>query len=117
MISSVRWPESNCVERWHRSIKRILNVCRDCIQLEEKSTLCIIGLTERSARINWVQACRISTWKELKNPEILLFEKWANEEEENLVIEYVFDLVNRMKHYQDLAKERRSILEIKETLV
>lgn len=33
------------------------------------------------------------------------------------MIEYVFDLVNRMKHYPDLAKERRSILEIKETLV
>lgn len=44
--------------------------------------------------------------KNLRTPETLLFEKWTGEEEGNeLVTEYVFNLMNRLKHCQELAVE------------
>ena len=45
--------------------------------------------------------------KNLKLPETLIFEKWAKvTEEESPVTEYIFTLINRLKHYQDLAAEQ-----------
>ncbi|GBN02874.1 hypothetical protein AVEN_153230-1 [Araneus ventricosus] len=42
--------------------------------------------------------------KNLRTPEVLLYEHWVrHQEEDSTVTEYIFDLINRMRHCQELA--------------
>ncbi|GBL67053.1 hypothetical protein AVEN_221685-1 [Araneus ventricosus] len=42
--------------------------------------------------------------KNLRTPEVLLYEHWVRpQEEDSTVTEYIFDLINRMRHCQELA--------------
>lgn len=45
--------------------------------------------------------------KDLRTPEILLFEMWMREEDNELITEYIFNLVNRLKHCQELTVANR----------
>ncbi|GBL72390.1 hypothetical protein AVEN_115319-1 [Araneus ventricosus] len=52
--------------------------------------------------------------RNLRTPERLLFEKWTEPEEENsLITEYVFELLNRFQKYKELAMEKASAEQIK----
>ncbi|GBO18324.1 hypothetical protein AVEN_271726-1 [Araneus ventricosus] len=104
--SSVHRPQSNTSEWFHRTIKRLLRVL--CYESGEnwERTLPFALLTLRTVthESTGFSPAELVHGENLRTPEILLFEKWAElGEEENPVIEYVFTLINRLKKCQDLA--------------
>ncbi|GBM53236.1 hypothetical protein AVEN_47439-1, partial [Araneus ventricosus] len=106
--SSVHRSQSNAVERFHRTIKRLLRVL--CYKSGEnwERTLPFVLLTLRTVTHESIgfSPAELVHGRNLRTPETLLFEKWAElGEEENPVTEYVFILINRLKKCQDLAIE------------
>ncbi|KAF8773029.1 hypothetical protein HNY73_015724 [Argiope bruennichi] len=52
--------------------------------------------------------------RNLRTPEVLLYEHWVKPQEtDSSVAEYMFDLINRMKRYQELAVERMTEIQEK----
>ncbi|GBL94043.1 Retrovirus-related Pol polyprotein from transposon 412 [Araneus ventricosus] len=106
--SSVHRPQSNAVERFHRTIKRLLKVL--CLESGEswERTLPFALLTLRTVthESTGFSPAELVHGKNLRTPETLLFEKWTEKgEEENPVTKYVFTLINRLKRCQDIAVE------------
>ncbi|GBO30239.1 hypothetical protein AVEN_237142-1 [Araneus ventricosus] len=103
---SVHHPQSNPVERFHRSIKRMLKVlCLESGQDWEKNLpatlLALRTITHDSTGFSPAQLVH---GKNLRTPEVLLYEHWVRpQEEDSTVTEYIFDLINRMRHCQELA--------------
>ena len=107
--SSVHRPQSNPVERWHRSVKRLLKVL--CIEngksWEKNLPHALLALRSVTHESIGFSPAEIVHGKNLRVPETLIFEKWAKvTEEESPVTEYIFTLINRLKHCQDLAAEQ-----------
>ncbi|GBM81210.1 hypothetical protein AVEN_236422-1 [Araneus ventricosus] len=106
--SSVHRPQSNAVELFHKTIKRLLRVL--CYESGEnwERTLPFALLTLRTVthESTGFSPAELVHGRNLRTKQTLLFEKWAElGEEENPVTEYVFTLLNRLKKCQDLAIE------------
>ncbi|GFT30727.1 retrovirus-related Pol polyprotein from transposon 17.6 [Trichonephila clavipes] len=104
--SSVYHPQSNPVERMHRTLKRILRVlCLEAIPNWEK----ILPQALFALRIvihdsTGFSPAELVHGKNLRTPVMLLYEKLTEEEHvESSVVDYVFELINRMKRCQELA--------------
>lgn len=107
--SSVHRPQSNAIERWHRSVKRLLKVlCLESGDSWEKTLpMALLALRTVTHESTNFSPAELVHGKNLRTVESLLFEKWTDSvEEETPVTEYVFELVNRMKRCQELAIER-----------
>ncbi|KAF8771825.1 Gag-Pol polyprotein-like protein [Argiope bruennichi] len=93
--SSVHHPQSNPAERFHRTIKRILRVV--CIEAGtdwERHLPSALGFSPSELVFG----------KQLRPPEMLLYEKWTQAEiESSPVIGHVFNLINRLKRCQELS--------------
>ncbi|GBN03908.1 Transposon Ty3-I Gag-Pol polyprotein [Araneus ventricosus] len=106
MHSSVHYPQSNPVERFHRTIKRMLKVlCLESGQDWEKNlpaTLLVLRtITHDSTGFS---PAELVHGKNLRTPEVLLYEHWVRlQEEDSTVNEYIFELINRMRRCQELA--------------
>ncbi|GFS91949.1 retrovirus-related Pol polyprotein from transposon 412 [Trichonephila clavipes] len=104
--SSVYHPQSNPVERMHRTLKRILRVlCLDAIPDWEKilpqALFALSTVIHDSTRFS---PAELVHEKNLRTPVILLYEKLTEEEHvESSVVDYVFELINRMKRCQELT--------------
>ncbi|GBM97599.1 Retrovirus-related Pol polyprotein from transposon 412 [Araneus ventricosus] len=108
--SSVHHPQYNPVERFHRTLKRLLKVL--CLQSGEdwEKTLSATLLASRTG----FSPAELVHGKNLRTPEVLLYEHWVNpQESESSVTEYVFELINRMRRCQDLAVERMTEVQVK----
>lgn len=69
----------------------------------KKSPLCTTGFAHGNARFHGFSPTEPVHGQNLRTPESLLYENWKGvEPSECLRTEYVFDLINRMKRYQDL---------------
>ncbi|GBM51274.1 Uncharacterized protein K02A2.6 [Araneus ventricosus] len=107
--SSVHHPQSNPVERFHRTLKRLLKVL--CLQSGEDSEknlpATLLALRTVTHESTGFSPAALVHGKNLRTPEVLLYEHWVNpQESESSVTEYVFELINRMRRCQDLAVER-----------
>lgn len=117
--SSIAHPQSNPVERFHRTLKRLLRVL--CVEAKEEwdrhlpaALLALRTVTHESIGFS---PSELVFGKNLRTPDVLLYEHWANEEEvESLVTEHVFQIINRLKRSQDLAVERMTELREKRKL-
>ncbi|GBN66027.1 Retrovirus-related Pol polyprotein from transposon 412, partial [Araneus ventricosus] len=114
--SSVHHPESNPIERFHRTVKRLLKViCLENARDWEKNLpAALLALRTVDHDTTGFSPSELVHGRNLRTPERLLFEKWAEPEEENsLVTEYVFELLNRFQKYKELAMEKASAEQIK----
>ncbi|GBN26224.1 Uncharacterized protein K02A2.6 [Araneus ventricosus] len=107
--SSVHHPQSNPVERFHRTLKRLLKVL--CLQSgedwEKNLPATLLALRTVTHESIGFSRAELVHGKNLRTPEVLLYEHWVNpQESESSVTEYVFELINRMRRCQDLAVER-----------
>ncbi|GBN66471.1 Retrovirus-related Pol polyprotein from transposon 412, partial [Araneus ventricosus] len=114
--SSVHHPQSNPVERFHRTLKRLLKVL--CLQSGEdwKKNLpaTLLALRTVTHESTGFSPAELVHGKNLRTPEVLLYEHWVNpQESESSVTEYVFELINRMRRCQDLAVERMTEVQVK----
>ena len=107
--SSVHRPQSNPIERWHRSVKRLIKVL--CLEngnsWERNLPHALLALRTVTHESTGYSPAELIHGRNLRTPEALLYEKWANVgEEETPVTEYIFTLINRLKRCQELAVER-----------
>ncbi|GFX07449.1 hypothetical protein TNCV_5091641 [Trichonephila clavipes] len=103
--SSVYHPQSNPVERMHRTLKRILRVlCLEAIPDWEKILpQALFALrTVITDSTGFLQA-KLVRGKNLRTPVTLLYNKLTEEHVESSVVDYVFELINRRKRCQELA--------------
>ncbi|GFV26963.1 retrovirus-related Pol polyprotein from transposon 412 [Trichonephila clavipes] len=104
--SSVYHPQSNPVERMHRTLKRILRVlCLEAIPDWEKILpQALFALRTVIHDSTGFSPTELVHGENLRTPVMLLYEKLTEEEHvESSVVDYVFELINRMKRCQELA--------------
>ncbi|GBM51196.1 Retrovirus-related Pol polyprotein from transposon 17.6 [Araneus ventricosus] len=114
--SSVHHPQSNPVERFHRTLKRLLKVlCLESGEDWEKNLpATLLALRTVTHESTGFSPAELVHGKNLRTPEVLLYEHWVNpQESESSVTEYVFELINRMRRCQDLAVERMTEAQVK----
>ncbi|GFT53542.1 retrovirus-related Pol polyprotein from transposon 297 [Trichonephila clavipes] len=114
--SSVYHPQSNPVERFHRTLKRILRVI--CIESspewEKQLPAALFALRAITRESTGLTPAELVHGKNLRTPITLLYEYWMGTTEEvTLVVEYVFQLINRLKSCQELAIEKMEETKIK----
>ncbi|GFW90455.1 retrovirus-related Pol polyprotein from transposon 17.6 [Trichonephila clavipes] len=104
--SSVYHPQSNPVERMHRTLKRILRVlCLEAIPDWEKILpQALFALRTVIHDSIGFSPAELVHGKNLRTHVMLLYEKLTEEEHvESSVVDYVFELINRMKICQELS--------------
>ncbi|GBL99455.1 hypothetical protein AVEN_68754-1 [Araneus ventricosus] len=98
--SSVYHPQSIPVERFHRTIKRILKVL--CIEAapewERQIPAVLFALRTIRHESTGFTPSELVYGRNIRTPVTLLYEQWMNPEDEgNNVVQYVFQLINRLK--------------------
>ncbi|KAG8177020.1 hypothetical protein JTE90_029682 [Oedothorax gibbosus] len=105
--SSVYHPQSNPIERFHRTVKIVLKVL--CLESgshwEQAIYPALFALRTVTHESTGFTPVELVHGKNLRTPLTLLYEKWLDVEETEgePVTEYVFSLINRMKRCQELA--------------
>ncbi|GFU64333.1 retrovirus-related Pol polyprotein from transposon 17.6 [Trichonephila clavipes] len=56
---------------------------------------------------------RVGVWENLRTPETLVMEHWMEPEEGDLVTEYMFKLINRLKRCQEVAINKMEEMQVK----
>ncbi|XP_055951586.1 uncharacterized protein LOC129987653 [Argiope bruennichi] len=107
--SSVRHPQTNPVERFHKTIKRLLKVL--CLESgkdwEKNLPATLLALRTVTHESTGFSPAELVHGKNLRTPEVLLYEHWvAPKENETAVAKYMYDLINRMRRCQDIAVTR-----------
>jgi hypothetical protein len=106
--SSIYHPQSNPVERFHRTLKRLLKVMCTEQGRSWEMYLPSVLLALRTVRHNTTgfSPSELVHGLNLRTPEALLYEQWANPNpEKDIVTEYVLELINRLRKCQQLASQ------------
>ncbi|GFT56549.1 retrovirus-related Pol polyprotein from transposon 17.6 [Trichonephila clavipes] len=113
--SSVYHPQSNPVERFHRTLKRLLRVlCLDAVSEWDKHLPSILlALRTVSHESTGYTPSELVYGKNLRTPETLVMEHWMEPEEGDLVTEYMFKLINRLKRRQEVAINKMEEMQVK----
>ncbi|GFY01510.1 retrovirus-related Pol polyprotein from transposon 297 [Trichonephila clavipes] len=114
--SSVYHPQSNPVERFHRTLKRLLRVlCLDAGSERDKHLPSILlALRTVSHESTGYTPSELVYGKNLRTPETLVMEHLMEPEEEgDLVTEYMFRLINRLKRCQEVAINKMEEMQVK----
>ncbi|GFY31655.1 retrovirus-related Pol polyprotein from transposon 412 [Trichonephila clavipes] len=110
--SSVYYPQSNPVERFHRTLKRVL--CLDAGSEWDKHLPSILLALRTVSHESTGSPSELVYGKNLQTPETLVMEHWIEPEEEgDLVTEYMFKLINRLKRCQEVAINKMEEMQIK----
>ncbi|GFY29348.1 retrovirus-related Pol polyprotein from transposon 17.6 [Trichonephila clavipes] len=114
--SSVYHPQSNPVERFHRTLKRLLRVlCLDAgSEWDKHLPSILLALRTVSHESTGYTPSELVYGKNLRTPETLVMEHWMEpEEESDLVTEYMFKLINRFKRCQEVAINKIEEMQVK----
>ncbi|GFU96227.1 retrovirus-related Pol polyprotein from transposon 17.6 [Trichonephila clavipes] len=114
--SSVYHPQSNPVERFHRTLKRLLRVlCLDAgSEWDKHLPSILLALRTVSHESTGYAPSELVYGKNLRTPETLVMEHWMEPEEEgNFVTEYMFKLINRLKRCQEVAINKMEEMQVK----
>ncbi|GBM67002.1 hypothetical protein AVEN_58259-1 [Araneus ventricosus] len=114
--SSAHHPQSNPVERFHMTIKRLLKVL--CLESgddwEKNLPATLLALRTITRESTGFSPAELVRGKNLRTPEVLLYEHWVKPQEtDSPVVEYVFELINRMRKCQELAIEKMTEVQMK----
>ncbi|GFW75782.1 retrovirus-related Pol polyprotein from transposon 17.6 [Trichonephila clavipes] len=107
---------SNPVERFHRTLKRLLRVlCLDAVSEWDKHLPSILlALRTVSHESTGYTPSELVYGENLRTPETLVMEHWMEpEEESDLVTEYIFKLINRLKICQEVAINKMEEMQVK----
>ncbi|GFV41655.1 retrovirus-related Pol polyprotein from transposon 297 [Trichonephila clavipes] len=114
--SSVYHPQSNPVERFHRTLKRLLRVlCLDAgSEWDKHLPSIVLALRTVSHESTGYTPSELVYGTNLRTPETLVMEHWMEPEEEgDLVTEYMFKLINRLKRCQEVAINKMEEMQVK----
>ncbi|GFW53257.1 retrovirus-related Pol polyprotein from transposon 17.6 [Trichonephila clavipes] len=109
-------PQSNPVERFHRTLKRLLRVlCLDAgSEWDKHLPSILLALRTVSHERTGYTPSELVYGKNLRTPETLVMEHWMEPEEEgDLVTEYMFKLINRLKRCQEVAINKMEEMQVK----
>ncbi|GFU55595.1 retrovirus-related Pol polyprotein from transposon 17.6 [Trichonephila clavipes] len=107
---------SNPVERFHRTLKRLLRVlCLDAgSEWDKHLPSILLALRTVSHESTGYTPSELAYGKNLRTPETLVMEHWMEPEEEgDLVTEYMFKLINRLKRCQEVAINKMEEMQVK----
>ncbi|GFS50080.1 retrovirus-related Pol polyprotein from transposon 17.6 [Trichonephila clavipes] len=107
--SSVSHPQSNAVERVHRTIKRVIKAL--CVESGEDwegvLPLALFSLRMVAHESTGFSPTELVMGKNLRTPQTLVYEEWMEEgNTSQSVVEYILQLNNRLKRCQDIAITR-----------
>ncbi|GFV09745.1 retrovirus-related Pol polyprotein from transposon 17.6 [Trichonephila clavipes] len=107
--SSVSHPQSNAVERVHRTIKRVIKAL--CVESGEDwegvLPLALFSLRTVAHESTGFSPTELVMGKNLRTPQTLVYEEWMEEgNTSQSVVEYILQLNNRLKCCQDIAITR-----------
>ncbi|GFS79209.1 retrovirus-related Pol polyprotein from transposon 17.6 [Trichonephila clavipes] len=114
--SSVYHPQSNPVERFHRTLKRLLRVlCLDAgSEWDKHLPSILLALRTVSHESTGYTPSELVYGKNLRTLKTLVMEHWMEPEEEgDLVTEYMFKLINRLKRCQEVAINKMEEMQVK----
>ncbi|GFV92741.1 retrovirus-related Pol polyprotein from transposon 297 [Trichonephila clavipes] len=114
--SSVYHPQSNPVERFHRTLKRLLRVlCLDAgSEWDKHLPSILLALRTVSHESTRYTPSELVYGKNLQTSETLVMEHWMEPEEEgDLVTEHMFKLINRLKSCQEVAINKMEEMQVK----
>ncbi|GFW02730.1 retrovirus-related Pol polyprotein from transposon 17.6 [Trichonephila clavipes] len=114
--SSVSHPQSNAVERVHRTIKRVIKAL--CVESGEDwegvLPLALFSLRTVAHESTGFSPTELVMGKNLRTPQTLVYEKWMEEgNTSQSVVEYILQLNNRLKRCQDIAITRMKECQLK----
>ncbi|GFW77762.1 retrovirus-related Pol polyprotein from transposon 297 [Trichonephila clavipes] len=114
--SSVSHPQSNAVERVHRTIKRVIKAL--CVESGEDwegvLPLALFSLRTVAHESTGFSPTELVMGKNLRTPQTLVYEEWMEEGNTNQsVVEYILQLNNRLKRCQDIAITRMKECQLK----
>ncbi|GFS61530.1 retrovirus-related Pol polyprotein from transposon 17.6 [Trichonephila clavipes] len=104
--SSVSHPQSNAVERVHRTIKRVIKAL--CVESGEDwegvLPLALFSLRTVAHESTGFSPTELVMGKNLRTPQTLVYEEWMEEgNTSQSVVEYILQLNNRLKRCEDIA--------------
>ncbi|GFW00961.1 hypothetical protein TNCV_1761991 [Trichonephila clavipes] len=114
--SSVSHPQSNAVERVHRTIKRVIKAL--CVESGEDwegvLPLALFSLRTVAHESTGFSPTELVMGKNLRTPQTLVYEEWMEEgNTSQSVVEYILQLNNRLKRCQDTAITRMKECQLK----
>ncbi|GFX82080.1 retrovirus-related Pol polyprotein from transposon 17.6 [Trichonephila clavipes] len=114
--SSVSHPQSNAVERVHRTIKRVIKAL--CVKSGEDwegvLPLALFSLRTVAHESTGFSPTELVMGKNLRTPQTLVYEEWMEEgNTSQSVVEYILQLNNRLKRCQDIAITRMKECQLK----
>ncbi|GFT56535.1 retrovirus-related Pol polyprotein from transposon 412 [Trichonephila clavipes] len=114
--SSVSHPQSNAVERVHRTIKRVIKAL--CVESGEDwegvLPLALFSLRTVAHESTGFSPTELVMGKNLRTPQTLVYEEWMEEgNTSQSVVEYILQLHNRLKRCQDIAITRMKECQLK----
>ncbi|GBO42622.1 hypothetical protein AVEN_190402-1 [Araneus ventricosus] len=107
--SSVHHPQSNPVQRFHLTIKRILKVLciEEAPESERQVPAALFALKTIRHESTGFTPSELVYGRSLRTPVTLLYEQWMNPEDEGInVVEYVFQLINELKRCKELTLDK-----------
>ncbi|GFV67682.1 retrovirus-related Pol polyprotein from transposon 412 [Trichonephila clavipes] len=109
--SSVYHPQSNPVERFHRTLKRLLRVlCLDAgSEWDKHLPSILLALRTVSHESTEYTPSELVYGKNLRTPETLVMEHWMEPEEESDLV----TLINRLKRCQEVAINKMEEMQVK----
>ncbi|GFU30080.1 retrovirus-related Pol polyprotein from transposon 412 [Trichonephila clavipes] len=114
--SSVYHPQSSPVERFPRTLKRLLRVlCLDAgSEWDKHLPSILLALRTVSHESTGYTPSELVYGKNLRTPETLEMEHWMEPEEESgLVTEYMFKLIRRLKRFKEVAINKMEKIQVK----
>ncbi|GFV98514.1 retrovirus-related Pol polyprotein from transposon 17.6 [Trichonephila clavipes] len=114
--SSVSHPQSNAVERVHRTIKRVIKaLCVESVEdWEGVLPLALFSLRTVAHESTGFSPTELVMGKNLRTPQTLVYEEWMEEgNTSQSVVEYILQLNNRLKRCQDIAITRMKECQLK----
>ncbi|GFY06820.1 hypothetical protein TNCV_482251 [Trichonephila clavipes] len=104
-------PQSNPIERFHRTLKRLLRVlCLDAgSEWEKHLPSILLALRTVSLKSTGYTPSELLYGKNFSTPETLVIEP---EEESDFVTEYMFKLINRLKRCQEVAINKMGEMQV-----
>ncbi|GFY34150.1 retrovirus-related Pol polyprotein from transposon 412 [Trichonephila clavipes] len=114
--SSVSHPQSNAVERVHRTIKCVIKAL--CVESGEDwegvLPLALFSLRTVAHESTGFSPTELVMGKNLRTPQTLVYEEWMEEgNTSQSVVEYILQLNNRLKRCQDIAITRMKECQLK----
>ncbi|GFS77775.1 endothelin-converting enzyme 1 [Trichonephila clavipes] len=109
-------PQSNAVERVHRTIKRVIKAL--CVESGEDwegvLPLALFSLRTVVHESTGFSSTELVMGKNLRTPQTLVYEEWMEEgNTSQSVVEYILQLNNRLKRCQDIAITRMKECQLK----